>query len=314
MKKFIISVIAYIFILASILTLLAAIVFNICVPQYSGSYQASFIDKMDKLMSTEGPKIILVGNSNLAFGMDSELLSSKMNMPVVNLGLHGDLGNPFHEEMAKMNIDKGDLVIVCHSDYNDDDRIVDPAITWITIENNYDYWPVIRIKDIPSMIMGLPKYVDRAISLFISGKGNTETDNAYRRSAFNSYGDNIYPRPETICSDEEFKDPRLPEYSEECIERLNRLNDFCMDKGATLLVAGWPIADGDYNYSKQVYGDFREELQEELDCDVISDFKDYCYEYYYFYDTNLHLTDYGVKMRTEQLIEDLERWKRGDKI
>ena len=31
----------------------------------------------------------------------------------------------------------------------------------------------------------------------------------------------------------------------------------------------------------------------------------------YFYDSPLHLTDYGVKMRTEQLIEDLERWKAG---
>ncbi len=297
--------------MAVILGIYSAVIIGVCAPQYSGSYQASFIDKMDRLMSIKEPKIILVGNSNLAFGMDSKMLSEHMGMPVVNLGLHGDLGNVFHESMARQNIGKGDLVIVCHSDYDDSDAIVDPAITWITIENNTEYWPVIRLKDVPSMITGLPKYLDRLLSLYITGKGNMELDSAYRRSAFNEYGDNVYPRPESICPQEEFMDPKEPEYSMEAVRRLNDLNEFCNDRGATMLIAGWPIADGDYNFSKSVYGDFREELQEAVDCAVISDFKDYCYDYYYFYDTNLHLTDYGVQMRTRQLIEDLDRWKSG---
>ena len=314
MKRFITNLSLYLGLVFVLLFLYTALLFNLCAPQFSGSYQASFIDKMDTLMSMEGPKIILVGNSNLAFGMDSALLSEKMGMNVVNLGLHGDLGNVFHESMAKQNIGEGDIVIVCHSDYDDSDSIVDPAITWITVENNYEYWGVFRPKDIPGMIMGLPKYLDRVLCLAITGGGNMETEGAYRRSAFNEYGDNIYPRPESVCSEEVFQDPKEPEYSASCIRRLNDLNRFCDERGATLLVAGWPIADGDYNFSKSVYGDFREELEEKLDCRVISDFKDYCYDYSLFYDTNLHLTDEGVRLRTEQLIEDLERWKSGTDV
>ena len=40
--------------------------------QYKYSYVASFYDKIERLESINEPKIILVGNSNLAFGMNSE--------------------------------------------------------------------------------------------------------------------------------------------------------------------------------------------------------------------------------------------------
>ncbi len=296
----------YTFITISVITVIS--------PQYSGGYQASFEDKLDRLVSLRSPKIILVGNSNLAFGMDSALLSEKTGMDVVNLGLHGDLGNIFHENMAKYNIGKGDLVIVCHSDYDDTGRIINPAMAWITIENHYDHWGVIDPADIPAMVISMPKYIERALGLYVEKKGNTETNDAYCRSAFNEYGDNVYPRPERICSIEEFEEPKEPEYSEECVSRLNELNEYCNEAGATLLVAGCPIADGEYSLDGEVYKKFRDELDKELDCTIISDFSDYMFDYDYFYDSPLHLTDYGVKMRTMQLVEDIDRWKAGISI
>ena len=59
----------------------------------------------------EEPKIILIGNSNLAFGIDSEKIENSVGMPVVNLGLHGSLGNEFHESMAKKYIEKMTLLL-----------------------------------------------------------------------------------------------------------------------------------------------------------------------------------------------------------
>ena len=311
MKRFFCKLVIYILATALVYSIITISVITVISPQYSGGYQASFEDKLNRLESLDSPKIILVGNSNLAFGMDSKMLSEKMGMPVVNLGLHGDLGNVFHENMAKLNIGQGDLVIVCHSDYDDTGKIINPAMAWITIENHYDHWGVISPRDIPDMAVSMPKYIERALGLYVERKGNLETEDAYCRSAFNEYGDNVYPRPERICSIEEFEDPKEPEYSVECVSRLNDLNGYCEAYGATMLVAGFPIADGKYALSTDVYKDFRKELDEELDCTIISDFSDYMYDYDYFYDSPLHLTDYGVKMRTEQLIEDLERWKAG---
>ena len=67
--------------------------------QYLNNYQASVIDKIQRLESIKEPKIILVGNSNVAFGINSKMIEDALGMPVVNLGLHGAMGNTFHENM-----------------------------------------------------------------------------------------------------------------------------------------------------------------------------------------------------------------------
>lgn len=45
----------------------------------------------------------------MAFGFQSEQIEEAFGLPVVNLGLHGGLGNAFHEEMAKINVCEGDI-------------------------------------------------------------------------------------------------------------------------------------------------------------------------------------------------------------
>ena len=56
-------------------------------------------------------------------------------------------------------------------------------------------------------------------------------------------------------------------------------------------------------------------MAKRLDCPVISDYRDYFFDYKYFYNSFLHLTTEGAALRTEQLIEDLEEYglKRLDK-
>ena len=81
-------------------------------PQYEHYYSASLIDKMERLDSIEEPKVVLIGNSNLAFGINSKMIEEKFGMPVVNMGFHGSLGNAFHEEMAKINITPGDIYVI----------------------------------------------------------------------------------------------------------------------------------------------------------------------------------------------------------
>ena len=133
MKKFIVNIL--IFILLFIVTLMGFTFINIVFVknQYLLNYQASILDKIERLKSINEPKIILVGNSNLAFGIDSEKIEQEIGMPVVNLGFHGALGNAFHEDMAKFNIEKGDIVIISHTDYDLDD-ISEFDLHWITLE------------------------------------------------------------------------------------------------------------------------------------------------------------------------------------
>ncbi len=276
-------------------------------PQFTHEYTASFIDKMNRLESINEPKIILVSNSNLAFGIESEIIEKELCMPVVNLGLHGGLGNAFHERMALINLNEGDIVVISHLEYADDDKISDPELALITVENYFKWWKVFRLKDLPREIFTLPKYSVKCIYRFlrrldIEPAGNT----CYARSKFNEYGDNVFPR--NIEAGESKPELRHPKVNDICAKRLNQFNTICREKGAMLVISGAPIICGMQGFDKAEYIKFQNEVEARVECPVISDFTDYFYDKKFFYSSGLHLTNEGAVMRTRQLTHDLKEY------
>ncbi len=312
MKKFIKNVLLMTLITVGAFCLLAVFDYFVVKNQYELNYQAAIIDKVERLESIDEPKIILVGHSNLAFGIDSQMLEEAIGMPVVNLGLHGGLGNAFHEEIAKLNINEGDIVIVCHSSFSDGDQIDDVPLAWITVGKDAKLWKIIREKDYGAMLKGYPGYLRDSILLWITRSGNKDDGGSYSRNAFNEYGDVAY-KPENGKIDVEafFEKTRIavPQIGGACVRRLNEYNEYITSKGATLLIAGYPIAYGEYaDFEEEDFRAFQTNLQKCLNCDVISDYTDYFFPYEYFYDTAFHLTQEGTQHRTQQLISDIENW------
>ena len=123
---------------------------------------------------------------------------------------------------------------------------------------------------------------------------------------FNEYGDNVYPRPENDFLFTEGSVP-LPQINDACVNRLNELKAWLNAQGAEMVIAAYPIGDGEFTPAEDEYISFQQELADRLDAEVISDFTDYFYGYSLFFDSNLHLTDEGVKLRTAQLIRDLTK-------
>lgn len=302
------------FIAATALSLTAIALFDRFVigSQYKYSYQASAIDKIERLESINDPKIILVGDSNLAFGISSKKIEDAIGMPVVNLGLHGGMGNAYHEQMAKNNINKGDIVVVCYDSFSDTDEITDLELAWVTYDYNDRLWSVFREKDRKSMLKAYPKYLRRSYLRWILRMGDNDPGGCYSRSAFNEYGDVVRrPAEEQLSTEAIFagKSISVPKINNICINRLNELYDYCDMKGAAMVVAGYPIAYGKYAaFTEEDFRSFQSELESKLDCQVISDYTDYFYPYELFYNTSLHLTEEGAEVRTKQLISDLENW------
>lgn len=293
---------------------MAALLFVFCfcivMPQYEGNYQAAMLDKVKKLKDTEGPRVILIGNSNLAFGMDSEFLEKQINRPVINMGLHGGTGNCFNERAALLDVHEGDVYVICHTNYDDNDEIKNPLLAWITLENHYELYGLVRGKDWPCMIKAYPTYLRKCLEMWRTETGNEETDDAYRRSAFNERGDDYYPRPETL-GDIDYSTAVVHHINEETAGRLNELYKTLKGKGADMVIAAYPIPMHENAASPQEYADFTAELSEALDAPVISDFQEYMYDTSYFYDTYAHLTDTGVYVRTSQLAADLNKYFGG---
>ena len=283
--------------------------FTVVGNQYSHFYTASLIDKVERLCSITEPKIILVGNSNVSFGMDSALLEHAMGMPVVNLGLQGALGNAFHEEIAKLNIGQGDIVVVSHIDYADDDKLDDPELAWITVEKNPQLLQILRPKDWLPMLRAYPNYAFNCFVRWQRGWDTIPEGTLYIREGVNEYGDFVMRIGQETAS-YQFRAGELtvPQVGDACIARMNKLNEYIRDKGAQMVVSYYPIADGEYTPDREAYHAFARELESRLDCPVISDIDSYFFPYDCFFDTIYHLNEKGARLRTEQLIHDLQNW------
>ena len=308
MKQFLKKICLFLGLFLLSAALIFALHFFVIGNQNLGSFQAALLDKTARLRSIGEPKIILIGNSNLAFGVDSQRIQETLGMPVVNMGLHGGLGNAFLENMGKLGVSEGDIVVVCHSDYDDDGAIPDPALAWITVEMHPEFWKLIPAKAIPQMLKAYPSYLYSSAVRFLTGspKNVPETGTSYSRAGFNAFGDVCVRGEDSFVFTE--GSVAVPQVGEETAARLNELNRYILSRGANLVVAGYPIGSGEFTPAEAEFDAFEAQLREALDCPVISRFADYFLPYSCFYDTVFHLNDEGVKLRTGQLIADLQDW------
>lgn len=310
MKKFIKNIFIFfgIFLLSAIVIVL--IDYFYVGNQHLGNYQASILDKVARYRSLESPKIVMAGNSSMAFGMNSAMLEEEMCMPVVNLAFHAGLGNAMNENMIKLgDLNEGDIVIIAHHTFSDPDDIEDPGLALITLEKHLDLWKIVRPKDILGLVRAYPDYFKDCLMYKWTDYDDNEVkyDTCYSRGAFNEYGD-IELR---IGDKFTFFDGciKIPEINDKCINRINKLNEYVKSKGATLVIAAYPIADGEFSPPDETYTEFEKELRSKVDCDVISNYLDYKIPYEYFFDASGHLSAEGADIRTKQLIKDLKRWK-----
>src|SRR5262245_52969609 len=78
----------------------------------SDEYLAVTVDKEQRLRSADGPRIVFVGGSNLAFGLRSERVRRALRRNPVNMGLYANFGLPFMFREAQAGLRKGDVVVL----------------------------------------------------------------------------------------------------------------------------------------------------------------------------------------------------------
>ena len=108
MKK-IIPIVAAILVIVLPLGILLGMLFLVP-PQYSNVFVGALDEKFERLTSIDEDKIIVVGGSSVAFGLDSELMEKYTGMPVVNFGLYAALGTKVMLDLSRPGIKEGDIV------------------------------------------------------------------------------------------------------------------------------------------------------------------------------------------------------------
>ena len=99
------------------LLLLSSFVFSVLIVLVyfipdGNNYPLVTLDKHARLAATGKPKVVLVGGSNLAYGIDSALIEKATGRYTVNMGMNGYLGVRFMLEEIKPGLNANDLVVL----------------------------------------------------------------------------------------------------------------------------------------------------------------------------------------------------------
>jgi hypothetical protein len=164
-------------------------------PNAKNHYLAGIIDKMNEVDSIKTPKMILMGGNSMAFGIDSDLLSKELEMPVVNLALDSKLGSNFMINQLESKVQKGDIILITldynitsEGDNNTKLLVADfyqPANDWIEYQSFFE----------PLSAFFARKFTDNNLlinDLWDDKLPNVQdTTSVYFRKAFNKQGDVI---------------------------------------------------------------------------------------------------------------------------
>jgi hypothetical protein len=75
-------------------------------------YALATLDKHARLEMNAPRKIVFLGGSNLAYGIDSLRIEHELGIPVVNMGMNGYLGVRFMLEEAKRDLKPSDIAVI----------------------------------------------------------------------------------------------------------------------------------------------------------------------------------------------------------
>ena len=138
------------------------------------SYQSAIQDKFDALMNTNEPKIIILGGSSAAFGINQQLIEMETGYKVVNLGVHADFGRAFYAELSKANINSGDIVLIGYEyGWNEQGAFssLGTDLVMSGIDSKLEMYRYIPCRFWPSILCYLPEYAEKKMNTFLFRRG-----------------------------------------------------------------------------------------------------------------------------------------------
>ena len=315
MKKTKIAICTVAALLAIILPLLSVVISVMATPpQYSASFVGALNEKYDRLHSVEGEKIVVVGGSSVAFGLDSAALERYTGMPVVNFGLYAALGTKVMLDLSDSAIKKGDIVVIAPElDPQTLSMYFNARTTLEAIDDDYSMMLDIGFDNWFNLFGGMWSFAGDKIERMGSDTASV-ADSIYNSDNIDEYGDfcgeraeNIMPRWYDKNTPIELTTDMLGDGFDEFCDYLNRYIMKLRLKGARVYFSYCPMNEMALsdNTTAETKAELCSYLEEHINCEFISNIDNYILEAGYFYDTNFHLNDAGVQVRTSRLAFDI---------
>jgi len=275
---------------------------------------AMLIDKRVMLDATPAPRVILVGGSNLMFGVDSPVLEQALHVPVVNMGVFGGLGLLAPLEVIMPHLRPGDTVVLVpeyellftgiapfSKDYYRWFLAVDPRAAW------HFYYSAERPQVFLADFLMLMR--DKLGALFaLPFKGNHSlAGNGYMRYQLvvNRWGDGseeIRPAaPDQLAGRNQVYPTDA--FKPEVVDQLNEITARLKARGARVLLTFGVFPEAEYALNQKLIDATVAQLRERGTFQVVGEPQDFLYPYGEFSDSVNHLRPAARTRRTHRLAE-----------
>lgn len=282
---------------------------------YADSYYGELPLMYGNMRSVKGKKIVIIGNSNVAFGVDSELIERELaadglEYKVCNFGLYGAIGTKAMLDLSKNYISEGDIVIFSpEADAQSLSLYFSGLETWRGVDGN---WNMLSDLNGAGAIMtgSYPSFVAEKYKFKKSGA--PQGAGVYASDSFNARCDmKNADRPYNIMSGG-YDENNIIELDGGLLKKefLTYVNDYykhVVRAGAEMYFSFAPVnRTGVKDCSPATVEKFYSDIDDGLDFPIISDPNAYILDPEWFYDSNLHLNSVGMTLRSIKLTEDIK--------
>lgn len=299
MRTFLLKISAFGF---SMILLIIAGLLTPPTPRASKSLYMSAAQKDSLLRHTPSPRMILVGGSNLSFGLNSGIIEDSLGVHPVNTAIDAGMGLNYMLDNTKRFIREGDVVVVVpeyqhyfgSTAYGSDEllRVIFDADSGTIGLLEYEQWL--------NIWKFIPKY--SFSKLQPTEYFNYKVKDIYAVDSFNRYGDAVSHWGRERLDFEPLE--RLTgSFNPAVIRKLVEFREYIEAKGATLHVSYPCLQDASF-------GNIREEIAvvekalKERSFSILGTPERYRMPDSLMFNTMYHLIKEGADLRTRRLIED----------
>lgn len=306
MKAFLLNILKLTLIITIIL-----IVSLLYIPDKSVKYSilGAYPDKHAILKQIKSKKIILLGGSNLSFGINSKQIEIALKKPVRNMGIHAGVGLEFMINDIKPYLKKGDTLILVpeYEHFYTDNFYGEIELVSLIFDIEPKSKQLINTNQWLHLLKYLPTYSAKKIKNYLPSliQKRKQEINIYHRNSFNKYGDAyLHWKMENQNYQHASKETGNEVVNNQAISFLKNFNLYTKQNGITLLIFPPVIDKTSFENTKMIISKISKELNGNH-IGFVSEPKNYAYDNNLFFNSYYHLNRKGVDKRTQQFINDL---------
>lgn len=309
--------------LTAVLTTLTGIVYF--VPD-GNDYALATVLKHKRLAQYDTRKIVLIGGSNLAFGIDSTMIQRATGCPVVNMGMNGYLGVRYMLEEVKAELNPSDIVILAFEWDNFYKSVDGTAPDLLAMAKaNPTAFTYMSFKQILRVIAAIPSVAQQKTMRLL-----TETIVLVKNHVTGSTDDSVSKLSRTIEKIESLagftpegdlvshlgvawpyrrEDGIIPKGAQIESRMISLMHDFSLEmsnRDVAVMVSYTPVIREFHDRHQNNLSEVHKLISATPPLVAPRPPSEFVFDEAYFFDTVYHLNAEGRPLRTQKLIQDLK--------